>query len=278
MTFNLPLCCSPAAFQALKKQLPSLDSPDALVNSAVAISMHQLEGIDANMAERTLQDYADTIRGRVRGRQQQAMVAHLHNLLFEEQGFAGNTADYYGTANSYLPAVIESKRGLPITLSLIYVDVARRLGLHAWGVGLPGHFMAGIEMDGETTLVDPFAGGRIVTADEAHARLREMFGPEVEWSEELLRPVSNRLWITRMLQNLLNVFTNAGQFADVAAMLEMEMLLWPDQSQLQRDLALVLARCGLSQPASVWLDRYLKSNPEDPQRPQLQQLLEVLST
>jgi regulator of sirC expression with transglutaminase-like and TPR domain len=81
-----------------------------------------------------------------------------------------------------------------------------------------------------------------------------------------------------MLQNLLHVFGGAGQYADVAAMLEMEMILWPEQAHLQRDLALVLARIGLSQPASLWLDKYLKDNPNDPQRGDLKQLLEVLNT
>jgi regulator of sirC expression with transglutaminase-like and TPR domain len=197
--------------------------------------------------------------------------------LFEEQQFRGNADDYYNPANSYLPAVLETKQGLPITLSLLYKVVAERLGLRAWGVGLPGHFLIGMEIDGATVLVDPFSQGRLVTAEEAQARLEEMFGPEVEWSDELLRPASNRHWLTRILQNLLNVFGSKNHFADVAAVLEMEMALWPDQQHLQRDLGLVLARCGLTQPASVWLDRYLQTNPDDPQKGQLEELLQVLT-
>ena len=113
-------------------------------------------------------------------------------------------------------------------------------------------------------LVDAFAGGRIVTVDEAHARMKEMLGAEVEWSDDLLQPVSNRHWLTRMLQNLLHTFGNSGHFADVAAMLEMEMLLWPQRGQLQRDLA--RSSPARPVPAGVgWLDRYLKNNPDDPQ-------------
>jgi len=126
-------------------------------------------------------------------------------------------------------------------------------------------------------LVDPFAKGRVINQQEAHDRLRQIFGDEVEWSEELLRPASNRLWLTRMLQNLLNTYGSKGQYREVAAMLEMEMLLWPGEARLQRDLALVLARCGLSAPARVWLDKYLKTNPDDPQKRDLKQLLEVLT-
>jgi len=292
---KLPICCSPGAFELLGKVANSIESPDALMNGAVAIAMHQMDDIDAAEVDAQIQRYADTVRSRVRGRQPQALLAHLHSVLFDEEGFRGNTDDYYNPANSYVPAVLQTKRGLPITLSLIYKVVADRLGLRTWGVGLPGHFLVAVEaVDAVVAkeknalasdeaggpppmLVDAFAGGRILTADEAHSRLQEMFGAEAEWSEEMLRPASNRHWLTRMLQNLLNVFGSANQFSDVAAVLEMEMLLWPQHHHLKRDLGLVLARCGLSRPASVWLDRYLKSNPDDPQKTQLKELLQVLS-
>lgn len=272
----LPLCCDPEAFNLMKHQVAAIESPDALVHGAAAIAMHQLDSVNVQEVDATLQRYADVVRSRVRGPQVQALLAHLHEFLFEEEKFLGNAEDYYNTANSYLPEVLRTKRGLPITLSLIYKVVAERVGLRAWGVGLPGHFLVGMQGDGGTMLVDPFAGGAILTADEAQERMIEMLGPEIEWTDEMLAPVSNRHWLTRILQNLLHTFGNQGHFADVAAVLELEMLLWPKRDQLQRDLALVLARCGLSQPASVWLDNYLKNNPDDPQRNELAQLLDVL--
>ena len=221
-----------------------MNSPDALLTGAMAISMHQLDDVNPEEADATLQSYAETIRSRVRGRQPQALVAHLHAVLFDEQGLTGDTEDYQNPLNSYLPAVLTRKKGLPITLSIIYKIVAERLGLRSWGVGLPGHFLVGLELDGGHTLIDPFNGGRIVSIDEAHDRVRELLGDEAEWSDEYLRPASNRHWLTRMLQNLLNVFGNTDRFADVAAVLEMEMLLWPDQTHLQRDLGLVLRDAG----------------------------------
>lgn len=278
MTPNLPICCSQRAYSFLAKQIPTIGSTDSLLNGAVAIALHQMEEADPLLVDATIQRYADTIRARVRGSQPQAVLAHMHEYLFDDLGFRGNTDDYYNPINSYLPHVIQAKTGLPITLSLLYKLVAERIGIRAWGVGLPGHFMVAVETDGTPMLVDPFAQGRILTADEAHARQKEMFGAEVEWSEELLRPASNRHWLTRMLQNLLNVFGQSGSYRDVAAVLEMEMLLWPEQSHLQRDLGLVLARCGMSQPASIWLDLYLQSHPDDPQKSQLQELLHVLGT
>jgi regulator of sirC expression with transglutaminase-like and TPR domain len=279
-TTALPLCCTPAAFELLRRQAAVIDSPDALLHGAMAIAMHQMPAADPTLVDTTIQAYAETVRKRVRGPQPQALLAHLHQHLFDEIGFLGNSENYYVASNSYLPAVMSTKRGLPITLSLIYKLVGQRLGLRVHGIGLPGHFMCAVETDDSDTmmLVDPFAAGRVLRAEEAQELVRERFGPEIEWSDEYLEPVSNLHWLTRMLQNLLHVFGGAGQYSDVAAMLELEMLLWPKQAHLQRDLALVLARIGMSQPASVWLDKYLKDNPDDPQKSDLKQLLEVLTT
>jgi regulator of sirC expression with transglutaminase-like and TPR domain len=274
----IPLCCNPAAYSLMTHQAATIHSPDALLEGAVAIAMHQMEDVDVRHVDRTLQGFADTVRARVRGSQPQAMLAHLHQFLFEEQGFVGNSDEYYNTANSYLPAVLKTRTGLPITLSLIYKVVAERVGLRCWGVGLPGHFVVAVDIN-ETApiLIDPFDRGHMLTHEEAHTRMQDTFGQEIEWTDELLQPVSNLHWLTRMLQNLLHVFGAQRHYADLAAMLELEMLLWPNQSHLQRDLALVLARIGLSQPASLWLNHYLRGNPDDPQKTDLEQLLEVLS-
>jgi regulator of sirC expression with transglutaminase-like and TPR domain len=277
MNPRLPLCCSPQAFRHLAEQIPSISSPDALLQAAVAVSMHQNPTLDPHEVDEKLQSYADTIRSRVKGDQPQALLAHLHEFLFEEEKFAGNTLDYYNPANSYPHSVLETKLGLPISLCLIYKSVAERIGLRTWGVGLPGHFLVGMELEGSTLLIDPFAAGRLLTPQEAHDRMREIFGSDAEWSDDLLQPASNRHWLTRMLQNLLNIFGSTGHYDDVAAMLELEILLWPEQPRLQRDLALVLARLGMAQSASVWLNRYLEGNPDDPQSHDLRQLLDVLT-
>ena len=275
---TLPQCCQVDAFQLLARQMESIDSPDALLGGAVAIAMHHMPKVDPQAVDQQIQRLTDTVRSRVRGTQTQAIMAHLHDVLFEEEKFVGNVDDYYNAANSFLPAVLQSKKGLPITLSLIYKAVAERLGLRTWGVGLPGHFLVAVEEHaGTPMLVDPFCGGRILTPNEAEDRIKQMFGAEIEFSYDMLNPASNRHWLTRILQNLLHIFGNANQYNNVAAILEMEMLLWPEEGHLQRDLALVLARIGLARPASIWLDRYLKSNPDDPQKSDLKQLLDVLS-
>jgi len=277
MNTLLPICCPSQSFQLLATHIDSIESPDALIGGAIAISMHALHDVDPAAIDAKLQHYADTVRCRVRGHQPQAILAHLHALLFEEEGFRGNNDDYYNVSNNFIPIVLESKRGLPITLSLIYKAVAGRLGVRCYGVNLPGHFLVAIDVDRAPVFVDAFANGRLISKDEARQRLHQMLGDQIEWSDELLRPAPHRLWLTRMLQNLLNGYSSKGQHTEVAAILEMEMLLWPNESRLQRDLALVLARSGLSEPARHWLSQYLSGNPNDPQKHDLRQLLESLA-
>lgn len=277
MKLSLPLCCSPAAFALFQKHVSNVESTEGLLRTSIAVAMHQLEEIKPADVERRLTGYAKMIRSRVRGVQQQAYLAHLHHYLFDELGYAGNSDDYYAPANSYLPEVLESRRGLPITLSLVYKAVGEKLGQTVKGVGLPGHFIASVATDSGTMYIDCFAGGRIMTADECRQRVESIFSDTVEWNDQMLQPVTHRMWVSRMIQNLLHIFTTNQQWTDVAAMLELQMLLWPQQAQLQRDLALVLARIDMPEPACMWLGEYLRANPNDPERDELSQLLTKLS-
>lgn len=272
-----PVCCREAAWRALKSAITSLDSGDGLLRASVAIAAHQLDHADDREVSATLDRLARRVRRSVRGPQPQAVLAHLHDLLFDTLGFCGDTDDYLNPLNSYVPAALQLRRGLPITLSLIYKCIAERLGLDVQGVGLPGHFIVGVREGRSTLLVDPFHAGRVLTHDDARELIHELFGNDLAWSEELLAPVSHRHWIGRILQNLLHVFNEAEQYANVAATIEMQMLLWPDQVMLQRDLALVLARIGRTREASRWLRCYLHGNPDDPIRDDLRHLLAAMS-
>lgn len=265
----------------LRRQVRDMETPDALVAGAVAISIPHCPGADIAKVNAQIDALVNRVRARVRSDQPQARLAHLHQVLFDEEGFIGNSEDYYNPINSFLPAVLESRKGLPITLCLLYKVIAERLGLRVWGVGMPGHFLVAVELgqdygEGGPVLIDPFQQGRVLSIGEAYDRMRDLLGSDATWNADIFHPASNRHWLTRILQNLLHVYGNGDRYADVAGVLELEMLLWPEQGHLQRDLALVLARIGLAQPASVWLGRYLRSHPQDPDRNDLKQLLDVL--
>ena len=303
-----PACCATSAFALMHEQtLPAdpgpaisnarprkrLDGEAGLLNACCAVALHAraADGDDAAEADPAavafqLDELADDVALRygvagieaVRERAKvapQGVMAHLHAVLFDDAGFRGNGGDYYNAKNSFLPDVLATRRGLPISLALVYKLVADRLGLRCWGVGLPGHFVAGVDCGG-TAWVDCFHGGRLLDREDAADRVAACAGPEAGFDDDMLRPVTHRHWVTRLIQNLLQTYTTAGRHQDVAAMLELELLLWPDQAHLQRDLALVLARLGQTRPASRWLNRYLAADPDDPQRQDLEELLGVL--
>jgi regulator of sirC expression with transglutaminase-like and TPR domain len=273
----IPLCANPIAFGLMAQQFKVLKSSQSLFHAAVAISLQHDEKLDPDSIDETLQNYADIIRSRVRGPQPQALLAHLHEFLFEEEGFAGNHEEYYIPSNSLISEVLRTKKGLPITLSLIYKLICDKLGIPCEGVGLPGHFIVAVQLDGKTMYVDPFFEGVVLSPADAQMRMLETIGEDAEWTDDYLQPISHQQWITRMLQNLLHVYASMSEFSQLAAILELEIAIWPEQPRLQKDLAQVLARLGMSQPASAWLSSYLRANPNDPDKGYLEQLLAVLS-
>jgi len=271
-----PVCCCHESYNMMIEVIKEIHSPDALLEGAVAISLHNVSNVNASMIDEKLQSYADKVRNRVRGDQPQALIAHLNDFLFDEEGFSGAVIDYYNPLYNLLPHVLETKRGSPITLCLIYKIVAERVGICCFGVNLPGHFLVGIRSSNDVMLIDPFNKGQLITEQQAHERLKKIFGDEVEWSCELLRPASTRMWLTRIIQNTLNTYGSKGAYRELVAMLELEMLLWPGETKLVRDIALVCARAGLAGPAEAYLGMYLEVNPDDPQCYELKKLFGIL--
>lgn len=250
----------------------SHDRADTLIQAHVALAACFVEA-SVKRVNDTLDTIADAVRPRVRGVQLQAKLAHLHEVLFEEHRFIGSD-DHHALANCCLPSVLLTKRGLPVTLALVYKAVAERIGLYSWGIGMPAHFLAGVQC-GEMMMVDVYNRGRIVNREEAKTLM--MAHCNVEWSDDFLTPVTNTLWLTRTTQTVLHLSGANRKYNDVATALELEMLLYPDVPQLQRDLAIVLARVGMSRPAARMLAIYLEdSGLDDEHRADLVQLLEVL--
>jgi regulator of sirC expression with transglutaminase-like and TPR domain len=220
-----PLYCRQSAYDLFRLQMPVIDSTDGLLYASVAIAMNHLEICTPTLAEDLVEQYSNVIRLRVRSRSPQALIAHLHDVFFEELGFVGNSDDYYNPLNSYVPAVLQTRKGLPITLSLIYKVIAERVGLHVVGVNAPLHFMAGVQMDDKVLLIDPFFGGRAVSREEAFDRIEQVAGRAVPRVDEMLPTASHRQWIARILGNLLNIFEHTEQTSDYRAMLELRGIL-----------------------------------------------------
>ena len=213
-----------------------------------------------------LADLADRARPYLRGDLEQ-QVEGLSVFLFEEEGFQGNSDEYYDPQNSYLTDVLDRRLGIPITLSVLAVSVGRRAGLDVVGVGLPGHFIAKAVAGDEEILFDPFHGGQLLTPDECEQLIDDGHRPS---SSSRPRPCWRRrppgLIVTRMLNNLRSIYADREDFARTARVLRRQRQLAPDDPGLRRDLGVTLVRAGRPGPAVDHLRAYLARGGRGPGR------------
>jgi regulator of sirC expression with transglutaminase-like and TPR domain len=174
----------------------------------------------------------------------ETLLDTLRHVLFERHGFRGNHEDYYNPDNSYLNKVLETRMGIPITLSLVMIEVGRRLSLPLVGIGLPCHFMAGFLSPSGTRYFDAFHGGVEHTREECVEMVRTLSGGSVEAGPEHFEPVSNQMFLTRMLCNLRGIHRQRGDHAHLATVLRKLLLLNPNNLNLHLELASVSAECG----------------------------------
>lgn len=213
--------CRPEAYRYFLAQLPILHTTRGLLRGAIAVSMHALDDIDPERVERRIEVLALRVKERSPSGHPNALVANLHEVLFREEGFCGNLERYYHALNSYLPAVLNTRRGLPIILSLIYKSVGELAGLRIEGVNAPGHFLVRVECENAWAIVDPFFGGELLTREEAFQRLERVMGrplPRLDW---LLGTPTHPQWLMRIIGNLRQLFATERRRDDFAAMTEL---------------------------------------------------------
>ncbi len=220
-----PYYCRPEAFRYFIEQLPRLSTTDGLVRAAVAVSLHALDDVDPDRIVERLRILGLRVLERSPSQSGSAILANLHAVLFEEEGFAGNLERYYNALNSYLPVVLNSRRGLPVVLALIYKAVGEYAGLSIEGLNAPGHFLARVRCDGRWMIVDPFFGGQVLTRDEAFHRLDRVAGKVLPRCEDFLAPATNQQWLARLIGNLRQLFATEGRRDDLAAMTEFSQTL-----------------------------------------------------
>ena len=194
-------------------------------------------------------------------------VLALNHALFELDRFRGNQERYDDPRNSYFDEVLTRRCGLPITLSVLYVDVARRLGLEAYGVGFPGHFLSKVVGLGDLPegemIVDPFFGRTLTLADCAE-RVRAAAGEDVDLEAQWLQPVSSRDIYVRMLNNLKLLYLRQGDGLGALGCFDRILTLVPEAAFEYRDRGMLLERMECIHAAIDDYARFLELAPNDP--------------
>jgi regulator of sirC expression with transglutaminase-like and TPR domain len=193
-----------------------------------------------------------------------ARLDELRTYLFEELGFRGNLEQYNDPRNSYLNEVLDRRLGIPLTLSILFLEQARAAGFEARGVGLPGHFVTRVTYDGRTILVDPFHSGSVITQEDCKQLVARSTGRGWLFRPDYLEGTSERDMLARLLMNLKYAYLGSHDYARALSVVERLLLVSPGESSEIRDRGFLLARLGRPQAAIADLEHYLSVSPDAP--------------
>lgn len=227
--------------------------------------LHRLDALAERVRDRLWDETAPVV-----------VLQELSRVLFEEEQFQGNRMEYYDPRNSMLNDVLDRRLGIPITLSIIYLEIGWRLGLPLHGVNFPGHFVVRYAGEAMPLLVDPFLGGVIRFEDEAQDLLDHVYGGAVRLQPEYLRSADRHDIIVRLLANLKAVYLNRRDDLRALAAMERILMVKPDSADDERDRGMVLTRLGDAAGARAALTRYLDLLPDAPDATRVRMLLDQL--
>lgn len=190
------------------------------------------------------------------------IIEKINQYLFDELNFNGNTKDYYDPRNSFLNNVIDRRLGIPISLSLVYLEIAKRLDFPMVGIGLPGHFLIRPDFEDAGIFVDVFERGEILFEQDCEARLQQVYQQPIKLESHFIAPVTNKQFLARMLTNLKFIYINSQQLKKAIAAVERILLLNPNNTRELRDRGLLYYQTSEWQAAANDLTSYLKNYPQ----------------
>jgi regulator of sirC expression with transglutaminase-like and TPR domain len=249
-------------------QIACLEYPDLAVDQYLVL----LESYAREFAER-LPARVPTIQ----------FVESLNEFLFDELGFAGNQNDYYAASNSCLNEVLASRVGIPITLSVVYMEIARRAGRRVQGIGLPGHFLVQVDEPDMQSYLDPFHGGEMLDSEECFELARQATTLDLPDDPSYLEPVSKRQICLRILNNLRTAYFRAGATQKAIRVLDLLIEAVPGSAEEYKQRGVCYAHQKEFVRARTDFETYLRLSPGAPDRPEvtaelrrIEQILELM--
>jgi regulator of sirC expression with transglutaminase-like and TPR domain len=239
-----------------------------LAEACLMLAEDEYPDVDAARCLDQLEAMAATVRGRLAGDAfPEQRVAVLNHYLFEELQFSGNVDAYYDPRNSYLNEVLERRTGIPITLSIVYLEVGRRVGLRLQGVSFPGHFLVKLRLARGQLVLDPFRGGTPQSLEDLRGRLAQLM-PETRTAgidvSELLETATPRQIVARVLRNLKSIYLQAERYPQALAVMNRMLLVVPESAEELRDRGLVYEKLQCSRAALADLANYVRRAPDAP--------------
>lgn len=242
------------------------DEEIPLFRAALLIARDEYPDLDADYYEDLCENWRRSIAPKIE-RADSPIIAlqALNRYLYEELGFSGNDDDYYDPRNSYINEVFERRLGIPISLGVMQMEIARRLGMDLEGIAFPGHFLVRLPVQGGLMVLDPFQGGRSLDVDELRQRAQPHVGQETLGDQQLLKlldPASHRAILTRMLRNLRSVYIEKEDLERALRCADRLLIIDPSLGMEYRERARLYQALGYAKGVVDDLKRYLALSPD----------------
>ncbi len=259
-----------------------------LARAALLIAAEEYPDLDVNQYLLHLEELAEQVRVRMLRLEMQPTnppatanecfnVLHsMNGVLFEQEHFRGNRIDYYNPQNSFLNRVLEKRLGIPLTLSLVYMEVGQRLGLQIAGVGMPFHFIVRCDLPGATIYIDPYEKGKFLSEQDCRDRLNQIFKHQSDFDPSWLEPLDARQILLRMLLNLKNIYTHRGDFTRALMACDRILLLNPVLPAELRDRGVVHFHLKHYSRALHDLNAYLELIPQPNDEEEIRQQIKAI--
>jgi regulator of sirC expression with transglutaminase-like and TPR domain len=217
-----------------------------LARAALLIASEQYPGLDILRYVAKLEVMAAAVRPGVTTAEDPVQkIEHLNTYLFEERGLRGNSQEYYDPRNSFLNDVLDRRMGIPITVSLVYMEVGRRVGMTLQGVGMPGHFIVKYVEAGQDIYIDPFNKGRILSREACEELIQQVYGEPVPLQETFLATVTKKQLLARLLMNLKAIYMHTKDYLKALSVVERLLIIQPDAEQEVKDRAALRNLIGM---------------------------------
>jgi len=242
---------------------PDIDEDDLdLTRAALMIARTEHPHLDVERYAARMDELAGRVEALISDLHPQRTIAALNRVLFEDLGMRGNREDYYDPRNSFLNDVLDRGLGIPITLSIVYMEVARRVGFSLAGIGMPGHFLLTHRgREAGEILIDCFNRGDILSHQDCQSRLDEIYSGEMTLRPEFLHPISRRQILMRMLNNLKTVYLSTRNFRKALPIADLILVIYPRSSDDVKQRALLRYSLALHNLAAEDLEEYLQISP-----------------
>ena len=265
--------------QYFQQEINQPDEQIDLALSALYIAQEEYPSLDVIKHFNTLETMASEVIERLPTHNYPLKIIQtINSYLYDELGFKGNVADYYDPRNSFLNDALDRRLGIPITLSLIYLEIAKRIKFPMVGVGMPGHFIIRPQIAEMDIFVDPFNRGEVLFFNDCQERITKLYGEPVTMQPEFLAPLTNRQFLVRLLSNLKLIYLNNQKLEKALAAVERILMLFPNAIVEVRDRGLIYYQIGRWVAAVEDFETYLQKVPNAQDAPVIRRLLKQLDS